>query len=121
MKYLDKAVNNIHKQLIGTTDIELLNLFDQLKKINKRLNMEEYLRVSNEQKLKDSILTLTTLLQNDKDYFRAWSDNIAMSYKDAEHWYLEKHGKNSSTLTSDDKHIIANEAAKNFLDLLIKK
>lgn len=121
MKYLDKAVNNIHKQLIETTDIELLNLFDQLKKINKRLNMEEYLRVSNEQKLKDSILTLTTLLQNDKDYFRAWCDNIAMSYKDAEHWYLEKHGKNSSTLTSDDKHIIANEAAKNFLDLLIKK
>ena len=29
MKYLDKAVNNIHKQLIETTDIELLNLFDQ--------------------------------------------------------------------------------------------
>ena len=39
MKYLDKAVNNIHKQLIETTDIELLNLFDQLK-VNKRLNMK---------------------------------------------------------------------------------
>ena len=33
-----------------------------------------------------------------------------MSYKDTEHWYLEKYGKNPSTLTSDDKHIIANEA-----------
>lgn len=64
MKYLDKAVNNIHKQLIETTDIELLNLFDQLKRINKRLNMEEYIRISNEKKLKDSILTLTTPLEN---------------------------------------------------------
>lgn len=64
MKYLDKAVNNIHKQLIETTDIELLNLFDQLKRINKRLNMEEYIRISNEKKLKDSILTLTIPLEN---------------------------------------------------------
>lgn len=121
MKHLNRAINNIHKQLIETTDMELLNLFDQLKRINKRLNMEEYLRISNEKKLKDSILTLTTFLENDKDYFRAWSDNIAMSYKDAEHWYIEKYGKNPSTLNSDDKHIIANEAAKNFLNLLIKK
>ena len=50
MKHLNKAINNIHKQLIETTDMELLNLFDQLKRINKRLNMEEYLRISNEKK-----------------------------------------------------------------------
>lgn len=52
----------------------------------------------------------------DPEYRRGWIANISMSYKDCEYWYIERTGKRY--LNQEDKHIIANEAAENFLKLL---
>ena len=66
--------------------------------------------------LKEAISKITTELKNDIDYRRSWSANIAMAYKDCEHWYKQKTGKKQ--LNKEDKHIIVNDAAEHFLKLL---
>ena len=57
-------------------------------------------------------------LKADKGYYESWKANIAMAYKDNEYWYRQKTGK--KTLNKQDKHIIANNAADYFLQLLCK-
>ena len=59
-------------------------------------------------------------LKKDKELYAAYQANIAMAYMDNEHWYCKKHDKKPSQLNKADKLIIANNAAKYFLDLLIK-
>jgi hypothetical protein len=49
-------------------------------------------------------------------YYYAWQSNIAMAHIDAERWYKKENNK--KFLNKKDKHIIANNAAKYFLDLL---
>jgi hypothetical protein len=66
--------------------------------------------------LKEAISKITTELKNDVDYRRSWSANIAMAYKDCEHWYKQRTSKKQ--LNKEDKHIIANDAAEHFLKLL---
>ena len=66
----------------------------------------------------EAVKHLCYALRNDEEYFEAWKSNIAMAYKDNELWYKEKTGK--KYLSKMDKHIIANNAAKYFLDLLLK-
>ena len=59
------------------------------------------------------------ILQNslkEADYYMAWQDNMAMAFKDE---YVRMVGK-SPDLEAEQLHIIANNAAKNFLNLLIK-
>jgi hypothetical protein len=70
----------------------------------------------NKMELKEAISKITNELKNDKDYRESWKVNIAMSYKDCEHWYKQKTGKKQ--LNIKDKHMIANDAAEHFLKLL---
>ena len=54
----------------------------------------------------------------DVDYRRSWTANIAMAHIDCERWYREKNNKIGKYLNREDKHIIANNAAEWFIDLL---
>lgn len=66
--------------------------------------------------IEEALLKITTELTNDAEYRESWKANIAMSYKDCEHWYKQKTGKKQ--FNNEDRHIIANEAAEYFLKLL---
>lgn len=66
--------------------------------------------------LKIEIEKLTQALNNDEGYRIGWVANIAMAYKDNEHWYKQKTGK--KYLNRTDKHIIANNAAEYFIKQL---
>ncbi len=66
--------------------------------------------------LKESVLKITSELKKDEGYRESWKSNIAMAYKDCEHWYKQKTGKKQ--LNRKDTHIIANNAAEHFLKLL---
>lgn len=70
--------------------------------------------------LEQSVDKLRQELNHDKSLYITWQANIAMAYLDNENWYCNKHNKKPSQLTPKDKHTIANNSAKYFLDLLIK-
>ncbi len=58
-------------------------------------------------------------LEKDKSegsYYYAWQSNIAMAFKDE----FDRFRKINKNVSSKDVHKIANDAAKNFLDQLIK-
>jgi len=69
--------------------------------------------------IEQSVDRLKKGLKKDKELYLAYQCNIAMAYLDNEHWYCKKHNKKPSQLNKADKLIIANDAAKYFLDLLI--
>lgn len=77
------------------------------------------LNIMNIMNISEAIKVLITALNNDADYRESWKSSIAMAYKDAEHRYRNKTGKN--VLNSLDKHIVANEAAEEFLQNFVKK
>lgn len=54
--------------------------------------------------------------QSEGSYYYSWQANIAMSFKDE----YERFNPNMSDGNKEILHIIANNAAKNFLNLLIK-
>lgn len=57
-------------------------------------------------------------LKCDPDLFMSWQANIAMAVKDEFARYRKKIGKRS--VSYSDMHVIANKAAEDFLNLLIK-
>lgn len=57
-------------------------------------------------------------LREQEDYYYAWQANIAMAFYDEFLRHREKVGR--ERMNAKDVHTIANQAAKNFLDLLIK-
>lgn len=63
--------------------------------------------------LKDAVIKLKEELKKDEGYYYSWQANIAMAFKDE---YIRKMGGTSSNV-----HDIANQAARNFLDLLISQ
>lgn len=63
-----------------------------------------------------AIETLKRTLKNDEDYFDGWAANIAMSFIDE----FYKVPKETALITRDKIHDIANTAAENFLNNLIK-
>ena len=63
------------------------------------------------------ITDLRKALRKDKELFYAYQSNIAMSFKDSLYSYKRNTGK--KTLSKNDYHIIANDAAINFLNLFI--
>ena len=67
--------------------------------------------------LAKTINILREKLLTDNGYKISWIANIAMAYKDNEHWYRKKTGK--KYLNNIDKHIIANNAAEYFIKQLI--
>jgi hypothetical protein len=70
-------------------------------------------------KLKKAVKTLRKSLKKDEDLFYAYQANIAMQFKDEYYKQLKK--KRYRYMNYEDIHNIANQAAKYFLDLLIKK
>lgn len=71
-------------------------------------------------KLKESVQTLCDALREDKSegsYYHSWQANIAMAFKDEFHRYAADK-EIEETARSFDVHTIANNAAKNFLDML---
>ena len=65
------------------------------------------------------ITALVKALESDKGYWEVFEANIAMAYKDNYRWYQEETGK--KVMNRQDRHIIANNAAKYFLKLLCKE
>ena len=65
--------------------------------------------------MKRTIRRLNRALR-DPDYRRGWAANIAMAYIETEEQYRSQTGK--KYLSRADRHIIANKAADNFLNLL---
>lgn len=68
-------------------------------------------------KLSNAIKVLQTALK-DPEYRIGWVSSIAVSYEDAEKRYRKEHNKVGKYLNSKDKHIISNNAAESFLNLL---
>ena len=64
------------------------------------------------------IKKLRKALKEDEGLYYSWQSNIAMAFMDCFGWYKKEHKK--EYLNSADIHTIANDAAKHFLDLLIK-
>jgi len=64
------------------------------------------------EKLKEAFYIITKKLKEDKDYYYAWQSNIAIPFQDI----LDK--ENCWFLRAPE---LSNQAAKNFLDLLIKQ
>ncbi len=76
-------------------------------------------------KLGEAIKVLQKHLREDKSegsYYYSWQANIAMAFKDeCGRYYGEGCENDGKYLEVSDIHTIANQAAKNFLDLLIKE
>jgi len=69
-------------------------------------------------KLSKAVKTLSKELKKDKDLYYAYQANIAMQFKDE--YSRRRKEKNYDYINNEDIHKIANDAAKSFLDLLIK-
>lgn len=69
-----------------------------------------------ENKLKEAVEVLCKALKEDNDYYRSWSSNIAMSFKDEFRRLI------GDLVDPDEEqiHVVANNAADNFLKELIK-
>lgn len=78
-----------------------------------------------ENKLKEAVETLCQALREDKtegSYYYSWQANIAMAFWDEashEQYKGEVNGWEGAMLDKKELHIIANNAAKRFLDSLI--
>lgn len=96
--------------------------------IDKNIDTEEFLKLSNnlgiqfvqtEISYQEAIKVVCDTLKKDEKMYRVYKDNIAMAFKD-------EHSKQTEGLDSEeigykqDIHEIANQAADNFLQLLIK-
>jgi hypothetical protein len=66
--------------------------------------------------LKEAVEALCKALKEDEDYYRSWSANIAMAFKDEFRRLI------GDLIDPDEEqiHVVANNAADNFLKQLIK-
>ena len=67
-----------------------------------------------------AVKIVTSAIKEDKELRFAYQSNIAMAYIDSEHSYRKANNKVGKYLNFKDMHIIANNAANNFLDLWCK-
>ena len=70
-------------------------------------------------RIKKAIKILIKELGKDKELYYGWQSNIAMAFKDKYYNYKKKEKKR--WLNKEDLHKIANESAKEFLNLLIRE
>ena len=63
-------------------------------------------------------MKIIEILKEDEDTRLSWESNIAMAFKDEYSRYKKR--KRKIYINKKDIHIIANTAASNFIDLLIK-
>lgn len=107
------------KQMQGQIMFDVCNIPDK-----KEFNTEEFIKMSNKLgvsfintdiPISKAIEVLQKELNKDKfegSYYYSWQANIAMAFKDE--------FNRTPEVFKNDIHNIANQAAKNFLDLLIK-
>ena len=69
-------------------------------------------------KFKQAIKIVTSEIKNDSELYYGYQSNIAMAFVDEHYRIKKKTGK--SALSNKDIHLVANEAAKNFLNLWCK-
>lgn len=95
----------------------------------KDFNAEEFIKLSNnigvqfiqtEIPFVEALKVVCETLNKDTELYRAYKDNIAMAFKDVVNPKIEEAHISGYEITEKDIHEIANQAAKNFLDLLIK-
>ncbi len=70
-------------------------------------------------RIQKAIKILIKELKKDKEFYYGWQSNIAMAFKDKYYNYKKKEKKR--WLNMEDLHKIANESAKEFLNLLIRE
>ena len=70
-----------------------------------------------EQGIKKEVDVLRKALATDEGYFYSWQANIAVQFQDE--WQRSANG-GGLPCTAEQIHKISNDAAKNFLNLLIK-
>jgi hypothetical protein len=68
--------------------------------------------------IKKEVDVLRKALKEDEGYYISWQANIAMAFKDE---YDKIMNELNTQYNHDIIHLIANRAAKNFLNLLIKE
>jgi hypothetical protein len=73
--------------------------------------------MSNDLGIKKEVDILCKTLKEDEGYYIVWQANIAMAFKDE---FDRTMNELNTQYNSDIIHLIANNAAKNFLNLLIK-
>ena len=66
--------------------------------------------------LQKALALVTKHINKDMGYFHAWQSNIAMAFKDEYRRIKEK----KKYINYNDLHLIANHAAMNFLNQLIR-
>jgi len=69
--------------------------------------------------MEKELKVVTQAINSDRELFYAYQSNIAMAFVDA--CANAKRKSNKKYLNSNDIHLAANEAAINFLNLLIKE
>lgn len=71
----------------------------------------------------NAINVLTNALEEDSAYYISWQANIAMAFKDliSYEYRLPLFIGEVAVYTKNDIHLIANQAAKNFLTLLCRE
>ena len=74
--------------------------------------------INKKTKVAKAVKTLAKALKKDPQFFLAYQANIAMPFKDE--YSRKRKAKNYDYLNNQDIHEIANEAAKSFLDILIR-
>jgi hypothetical protein len=74
-------------------------------------------------KIKKAVQKLTKELKKDPDFYFTYQSNIAMSFVDSQRWYFDARPelKHHHKLSQTDIHLIANSAAKHFLNLLCQE
>jgi hypothetical protein len=97
-------------EISGETHYEVLLNKEQFDEIQKVVD-EDFRELP---LLPQAIKILRDNLKDDEQYYYGWQSNIAMAFQDTYRWAQEKHKKL-------DIHKISNDAAKYFLDLLIKE
>ena len=96
-----------------------------MQKINLVMSNKIYnIAFMENKELEEAIKVLQKHLSEDKSegsYYHSWVCNIAMAFKDVANPKIEDAHISEYEITKEDIHEIANQAAINFLDLLIKE
>lgn len=124
------SVEEVRQTLLINPDINLWDKMELVQSRNleaveiiKRIAREQLLQQEKETKLIEAIEIVCQALREDKDYYRGWQANIAMAFKDEFNNYPMSYRAHDGIIVNFNQefiHKVANDAAHNFLKLLIK-
>ena len=89
-------------------------------RILKTIKEQPMYVIQSKPSLEESMDVLCNELK-DEDYYRNWKDNIAMAFKDLVQYNVKfDNGEPITVLNRESVHVLANNAADNFLKQLMK-